>query len=85
MKTLKTFFEVNSEEISEAIFIFLLGSVISLVCVSFLVCSIQRGDVSSIAGMSAVLVSWGGGLFFVFGVELREMIANYKEEMKKRK
>ena len=85
MKTLKTFFKVNSEEINEAIFIFLLSAVISLVCVSFLVAAIQRGDVSSIVGMSAVLVSWGGGLFFVFGVELREMIANYKEEMKKRK
>lgn len=82
MKTLKDFFRVNSEEISEVIFIFLLSSVISLVCVSFLVAAIKNNDVSSIVGMSAVLVSWGGGLFFVFGVELREMIQNYKQNKK---
>ena len=83
MTNLKHFYKVNSEEISDTIFILLLGSVISLVCVVFLIAAIKNHDTTSIVGMSALLLTWGGSLFFIAGEQIYEMVKNYKEDKAK--
>lgn len=84
MKTFKTFYKENRDEIDSIVFILCLACVISFVCVYFLFLAIKNKNMTDIVGMSALLVTWGCSLFFIAAIEIRGMIKDWKDSNKVR-
>lgn len=80
MEKKKSFWQANRDEIDSVIFILSLGAVITFVCVYFLLLAIANNNLTDIVGMVAILVTWGGAMFFVAGIEIYDMIKDYKQE-----